>query len=653
MDLAASVTALPGVGGVMESHLQKLGITSIFDLLYHLPFRYEDRSLISTIDRLQPGEEVTIKATLESIKNAYTQKGKAMQVAMVRDATKSIQVVWFNQIYLLRALKIGAHYSFFGKVDWFGKKLSLVSPDFELLDQQSSLHTGRIVPVYPETAGISSKWLRSKVNYLLNRVDLPPELASKSDLENVHFPVKLEDVAPAKKRLAFDELFLLQLKSLSHKQKWAQIKLAHKLQATSHKIQEFITSWPFEPTNSQMQAIDEIVLDLQKDTPMNRLLEGDVGSGKTIVAATAIYTAHLNGYKSLLMAPTQILANQHFETLAKLLAPFKIQVGLVTGAKKTFDQQTHVVVGTQALLSSNFDSAKVAVIIIDEQHKFGVAQRELIGEKGIAPHILTMTATPIPRTVALAMYGELDLSALTEMPVGRKPVKTWVVEENKRQAAYVWIKDQISKFKTQIFVVCPLIEESESMVSVKAVKAEFEKLQHIFPELKLGLLHGKLKAKEKDEVLTKFRDRKIDILVSTPVVEVGIDIPNASIMVIEAANRFGLAQLHQLRGRVGRGNQQSYCLLFSSETDSLRLKAMETHSSGIELAEIDMQLRGPGDVFGVSQHGLPSFKIATYADLDLMQEAKSAAESILPSLPKLPHLRMLVEKDKIAFVSPN
>ncbi len=652
MDLTENVEALSGIGSIMAQKLERLEIKSLFDLLYHLPFRYEDRSLVSSIDRVQPGEEVTIVATLDNIKNSFTQKGKAMQVATIHDSTKSLQVVWFNQIYLAKVLKVGQVYSFFGKVDWFGKKLTLVSPEHESLDHVSSIHTGRIIPIYPETEGISSKWLRAKIHALLENFDGVEELASKSVLQTVHFPTNLDQVKEAKRRLAFDELFLLQLKSLNYKQQWKQIKLAHALNFDQQKMQTFIASWGFEPTSSQSQAITEVLSDLAKPKPMNRLLEGDVGSGKTVVAASAVYAAFLGGYNSLVLAPTQILANQHFATLKKLLEPFGLKIGLVTGAKKDFDASSNVVVGTQALLSTNFDLENIAVIIIDEQHKFGVAQRAIATSKGVSPHVLTMTATPIPRTIALAMYGDLDLSALTDMPIGRKPVKTWVVPENKRESAYKWIAEQISDLKSQVFVVCPLIDESESMQDVKAVSVEFEKLQKIFSQFKVGLLHGRLKPKQKDEVLKDFRDRKIDILVATPVVEVGIDIPNATIMLIEAAERFGLAQLHQLRGRVGRNSTQAYCLLFS-DSDSPRLKAMEEHNSGLALAEIDMKLRGPGDIFGTSQHGLASFKIATYTDLDLMQEAKTAAERVLPTLAKLPHLRSIVEKDKIRLVQPN
>jgi len=513
---------------------------------------------------------------------------------------------------------------------------------------------GRLVPIYPETAGVSSKWLRHKINNLLREVghDFLPEnfnLANwKLSLQTIHFPESLESIENARRRLAFDELFLLQLQALRHKQQWRRIKLAHRLTVNMPQVDAFLKSLPFQLTAAQYKALHEILADLDQAQPMNRLLEGDVGSGKTIVAAAAIYASHLNRLKSLVMAPTQLLAQQHFETLQRFLTPFKIQVGLVTGKTKKYDQNSQVVVGTQALISKKFNLQDVALVVIDEQHRFGVSQRTLAASMHQAPHVLTMTATPIPRTIALSLYGDLDLSLLDESPPGRMPVKTWVVPETKRQAAYDWIKKQ----NTQVLIICPLIEESETLQSIKAATTEFERLKTIFTGQKLGLLHGRMKVQEKNAVLDEFRDQKLDILVATPVVEVGIDIPNANIMIIEAADRFGLAQLHQLRGRVGRSQQQSYCLLFS-EQDISRVKALEKYHSGIKLAEIDMQIRGPGNVFGLAQHGRGAFKIATYADLALLNQAKNVAQTILPQLPQLPLLLHLLEKDKIATVSPN
>jgi len=643
MDLALSVTTLPGIGTVMAKKLEKLGIKSVFDLLYHIPFRYEDRSQISPISRVQPGETVTVKGIIDGIKNEFTKGHKFIQKAIISDNSGTIDVAWFNQAYLTRTIKTGESVSLHGKVDFFGPKKTLVSPEYEIGDKL--IHMGRIVPVYPETAGVSSKWLRAKIFPILNTLNdySPFDIQA---LKHIHFPESLDQTELARRRLAHDELLLLQLSALIHRQSWQKTKLSHIFSVPYPQIRQFIANLPFTLTPSQNKTVDEILTDLSTPNPMNRLLEGDVGSGKTVVAAIAAYAAHLNKFQTLILAPTQILAHQHFNTLTTLFTPFNINVDLITSNLKTVKSTSHIIVGTHALLNKQFKSA--GLIIIDEQHRFGVAQRALAAAKGESPHILTMTATPIPRTIALTLYGDLDLSVLTDPPSGRIPVKTWVVPEHKRSAAYEWIKSQ----NTQSFIVCPFIEESETLKTVKAATAEFNKLKSVFSSFKLGLLHGKLKAGEKEDVVKKFRAGELDILVSTPVVEVGIDIPAASIMVIEAAERFGLAQLHQLRGRVGRSDQQSYCLLFSN-SDTDRLKAMETHHSGLELAEIDLKLRGPGNIYGTTQHGLPQFKVASYQDFDLIAEVKSEAAKILPELEKYPLLRSLLQEAKMQEVQPN
>jgi ATP-dependent DNA helicase RecG len=382
---------------------------------------------------------------------------------------------------------------------------------------------------------------------------------------------------------------------------------------------------------------------------MNRLLEGDVGSGKTVVAAAGIFASFLNGYQSLIMAPTQILANQHYQTLKKLFDKFNLRISLITSDSKKIELgRSDVFVGTHALIHSKIDFDKVAFVVIDEQHRFGVEQREHLIKKTGTPHILTMTATPIPRTIALTTYGDLDLSVLTEMPKGRTKVTTWVVPETKRKGAYEWVNKQIIDGKCQMFVVCPLIEQStvETMADIKNVTTEFEKLKSVFSKLKLGLLHGRLKPGEKEEVLKSFRDGKIDILVATPVVEVGIDIPNATIMVIEAAERFGLAQLHQLRGRVGRSDKKSYCLLFSNIKYSRRLRAMEKTHSGFELAELDLEIRGPGEIFGTAQSGFPELKVASWNNYELIKEAKDVALDVIKNPKKYP---LLVSKTQVSL----
>ncbi len=658
MDLTASVTALPGVGSNTADKLSVLGINTLFDLLYHLPFRYEDRSVISRIGELQPGETVTVIAVLETIKNVFTRRGKILQQAEISDSTGKMQAIWFNQTYLIKNLIPGQMYAWYGKVDVFNRKKCLIVPDIESIDHDN-IHTGRIVPIYPETAGITSKWLRTKIKSILDTLDIQEYLPAdyglplwKNCLDQVHFPNSLELVEPSRKRLAIDELLLLQLAALKHKQDWQSTQLAHQLNIDAARVAKFINALPFSLTQSQHQIINQLLIDLSQNQPMNRLLEGDVGSGKTVVAALATYLAAANGFQSIVLAPTQILANQHFHTFSKFLSPFGINIGLVTGATKKFDKQTQVYVGTHALLSKQFSLKNVALVIIDEQHRFGVAQRSLAVSSGQSPHVLTMTATPIPRTIALTLYGDLDLSILSDMPPGRLPVKTWLVPESKRDSSYKWINEQLRNGHSQCFWICPFIEESETMKSVRAVTVEYENLKVIFKDFSIGLLHGRMKPKEKDLILEEFRNGKYQILVSTPVIEVGVDIPAASIMVIEAANRFGLAQLHQLRGRVGRSSQQSYCLLFA-DTDTARLRSMENHHSGLELAEIDLRLRGPGDVYGLAQHGTPGFKIAKFTDIELINTARELAQKTLLRLPELPLLLSLLEKDKIGLIQPN
>jgi ATP-dependent DNA helicase RecG len=664
MDLTSPVIIIPGVGTALQNKLSKLGVNSVFDLLYHLPARYEDRRLISPVGKLQPGETATAIGTLIALKNEFSHKGRFMQVGKIEDVSGSITVIWFNQSYLTRALKIGTKIALWGKIDFYKNTVAFISPDYEIPGVGELLHMGRIVPVYPETAGISSKWLRTKIYRLLGDLqpaEILPEsfglMEWKKALQTIHFPENLDSVPVAKNRLAFDELFLLQLASLIRKQVWHDTRLSHPLKVDQEKVMNFIGSLPFTLTPAQNQAIKEILTDLNRTSPMNRLLEGDVGSGKTVVAAVAALVAYLNGFRTIILAPTQILANQHYQTFSSLFKPLGLEIGLITGSKKISSKQyavSSIIIGTHAVLAPGLEFKDVGLVIIDEQHRFGVSQRSQAAKLGESPHILTMTATPIPRTIALTMYGDLDVSVLDTKPLGRLRIKTWVVPAYKREASYKWINDQITKYASQAFWVCPLINDSETLTSVKAVTAEYENLKKIFPNFRLGLLHGRLKSKEKDEVMAKFRNGDYQILVATPVVEVGLDIPNATLMVIEGAERFGLAQLHQFRGRVGRNNIQSYCLLFTSEDSGMeRLKALETFDSGLDLAETDLKLRGPGEIYGTAQHGFPEFKVATYSDLSLIETARKAAVAVLPRLETYPLLRRLVKEDKIHIIEPN
>jgi len=688
------VSRLPMVGPIYAKRLEKLGITTIEDLLFHFPFRYDDFSIISPIGHVQAGEIVTVQGVVEKITNSYTKSGKKIQKAEISDSSGKIEAIWFNQPYLAKTIKTGDKYNFSGKVDWFGHLKVFVSPEFEIvkllpqnfqLSSLANIHTGRLVPVYNETYGISSKWLRSRIKMALEDLGekteefLPEEILKKEDLIaekealwQIHFPKNKEMAEKAKNRLAFDELFLIQLSGLSRKKEWQEKVLGKPFFVDQKKLLQFTGSLPFFLTNAQKKSLREILTDLEKPIPMNRLLQGDVGSGKTVVAAAAAYVAFLNGQQTLFMAPTEILANQHYATLKTLLTPLGVCVELVTGSHKEISNfkflpagrqgqilNSKVVVGTHALLYQDFASKNIGLVIVDEQHRFGVEQRLLLSQKGLNPHFLTMTATPIPRTIALTLFGDLDLSVIDEMPEGRLKVKTWVVPKEKRDKAYKWIKERIKDTPEQTFIICPLIEESETLSTVRAATKEFETLSKvIFPDLRLGLLHGRINSKEKEEVLGKFKKGELDVLVATPVVEVGIDISNATIMVIEAADRFGLAQLHQLRGRVGRSNLQSYCFLFTENETPLvveRLKALEKTNIGMELSEIDLKLRGPGEIYGTRQHGLPDLKVASFSNLELIQKTREYAQTIIDSHSSLiktnSPLKILLQKYKIEAVN--
>ncbi len=651
MKLISSVGSLPFVGPQYKHKLEKLAIFSIQDLLFHIPSKYFDFRLTTEIAKVQPGVTLTIKGYISDVKNVYTKRGKNFQTLKVTDATGSITVVFFNQPFIVKTLIEGEEYSFSGKADFFSRKIALISPQFER-SGLVTLHTGRLVPQYPETAGITSKWLRARIKDALARLDpdeyeeyLPGSIVEKHKLmsfmkaiERIHFPRDEKEAQVAKDRLAFEELLLLHLRSFQRKKEWLNLTPASILKPKKEELANFIVKLPFELTPSQKKVISEITQDLAKDKPMNRLLEGDVGSGKTVVAAVGAYAAFLSEKQTVVMAPTQILAQQHFKTLSELLEPFKIRLSVVTAQGEVKDPgRTDIFIGTHALLHKKVPFDNVAFVVIDEQHRFGVEQRTHLIEKttqaAVAPHVLTMTATPIPRTIALTLYGDLDLSVLTDMPKGRKPITTWLVPKYKRLNGFRWIDSQIEKENVQVFIIYPLIDESEyeSMKEVKAATVEFEKLVKLFPKRKVGLLHGRQKAKEKDQILSDFKEKKFDILVSTPVVEVGIDIPNATIMVIEAAERFGLAQLHQLRGRVGRSEKKSYCLLLTESetmTTQTRLSAMQTIHSGFELAELDLKLRGPGEVYGLRQHGFSELKIASWQDSKLIMTTRKIAEEI-------------------------
>lgn len=669
--LKSSIRSEGGIYKRYASFLEKLGINKFEDFLFHVPFRYDDYSIISDIARLQPGEVVTIHGKVLAIQNQYTRNRFTIQKAKVQDETGAVDLVWFNQPYLTRAISEGDSIAVSGKVEGIPGKIQIKNPDYEI-GETDFIHTGRLVPIYNETRGLSSKWIRRQVWKIINENEedlndyIPEIILSKNSLSNlkdalykIHFPKNLEEVENARKRLSFDEFFLMQLAANSRKKEWKKRLKASKLETKKHlkAVEKLKKSLPFRLTNAQENAINEIFKDLSSDKPMNRLLEGDVGSGKTVVAAISMYLAYLNGFQSVIMAPTEILAGQHYKTISEILKLTKVKIALATGSKKENLDDFDILVGTHAVIQKKIKYKNLGLVIIDEQQRFGVEQRAILRDKGNNPHLLTMTATPIPRTIALTMYGDLDLSVLDELPKGRREIKTWIVPNIKRASAYEWIKKQIDENKSQVFIVCPFIEESETMQGVKAAKKEFETLQNkIFKDYKLNLLHGKIKAREKDEILSDFKNQKFDILVATPVVEVGIDIPNADIIIIETSERFGLSQLHQLRGRVGRNDRQAYCLLFTDSENpetNQRLKAMEQTNIGAELAELDLKIRGAGEIYGTNQSGRGFLKIAKFSDVELIQQTKREAEQIIEQINDFPELKNKIEEINVKLVSPD
>ncbi|MDD3862070.1 MAG: ATP-dependent DNA helicase RecG, partial [Candidatus Gracilibacteria bacterium] len=613
----------------------------------------------------------TIKGKLTSLFNISTKFGKKITRGLFQDESGSIEVVWFNQPHLVKMLPRNKDIILSGKARFALGKISLQNPSYEIVKQyEEQIHSGRIVPVYHETEGISSKWIREKLKPLIDdwttlfEEYMPQEIIKEESLldyptaiKTAHFPENEKELEKAKARLAFDELFLLQLKALQKKWHWKNISHQEKksMETKETKIKECISKLPFKLTEAQKRVIKEILEDLKNPYPMTRLIQGDVGSGKTIVATIAALNTIKNNYQVAIMAPTEILAKQHYKTFIKTLGQFGLNIQFIAGStpNKQKDEvirqmktgTVDIVIGTHALIQKGVTFKNLGLAIIDEQHRFGVKQREILKNQG-SPHLLSMTATPIPRTLAMTIYGDQDLSIIDEMPAGRQQIITRVVPENKRIDAYRWIEDQVKKGR-QSFVICPLIDESD-VLEVKSVIKEFEFLsEHIFPDLNLGLLHGKLKQEDKDKTMEDFKNNIIHVLVSTSVIEVGIDIPNATIMLIEGSERFGLSQLHQFRGRVGRGEHQSYCFLFtgtSSEESQTRLKSMEKHNSGFKLAEIDLQLRGPGEIYGVRQSGIPDLKMASLTDFETIEKARKAASKIIDKDPLLKNYDLLAAK---------
>ena len=662
------IEEIPKINRKIIPALKRLGIKTIRDFLFHFPSRYENFSEIKKIADAVVNEIIIIQGQVQHISTIRTARRRMfITEAKIADESGVIKALWFNQPFLARTLKAGQIFNLSGKVTLGPRGIYLQNPGYERIsgdETQFTLHTGRLVPIYPETNGITSRWLRFLVKSFMelrkNVSDfLPSETRErlliphlKDALLDIHFPKSIEAAERAQKRFAFENMLLIQLRALKERSRLKN-HLAPAINLDLNLIKKFVATLPYNLTNAQRRALWEILQDISRPRPMNRLLEGDVGSGKTVVAAGAALATVRAGFTTVFMAPTEILARQHFDTLQKTLAPFKISIGLLTGSEKNTLNSCKVFVGTHALIQNSVKFENLGLVIIDEQHRFGVNQRAMLlrnpentnssfSGRNLIPHFLSMTATPIPRTLALAIYGDLDISILDEMPKARKPVVTKIVEQEKRMEAYQYIREEVKKGR-QVFVVCPRIEaegyrQKLLNVEVKAVKEEFKKLAEIiFPDLRVAMLHGKMKSKEKEEVMEKFKNQEYDILVSTSVIEVGVDVPNATIMIIEGAERFGLAQLHQFRGRVGRGAEQSYCFLFPTEEGMVtrRLRVMTEAKNGFELAEKDLKIRGPGDIFGERQWGIPNTTLAAFTDAKLFYEVRQEARELIKKSPDL------------------
>ena len=680
LELSTPVSVISRVGKNIASRLKRLGIETVYDLIFYYPFRWEDLSKIYKIADLRAGELVTIKGQLQIIKSRRSPvKKKLLTEGLVADPTGSIKVIWFNQPFLTKVLNPGDELYLSGKVAFDRYTLQLVNPVYEKAKKQETTHTARLVPIYPLTENLTQKQIRFLIKESLPAVSLvadflPAVIIEDFDLidlstalKQIHFPRNQKSLAQAVKRLKFNELFLFQLQVLMSKIEHDSSR-AELIKFYEVQTKEFVDQLPFKLTNDQRRAGWAIISDLQKTKPMNRLLEGEVGSGKTVVAVIALLNVFLNNQQSVLMAPTEILAAQHYKNISNLFRGVDLKIALLTRSQALINGQAstkkrilnqiksgaiQVVIGTHALIQEKIEFNNLALAIIDEQHRFGVSQRRLLKEKSgnpqTVPHLLSMTATPIPRSLALALYGDLDLSVIRELPKERKKIVTKVVEPSGRLAVYQFIREQIQAGR-QAFVICPLIDPSDKL-GVKAVTQEYDRLKKdIFPDLEIGMLHGKLKPAVKEEIMADFLARKSDILVATSVVEVGVDVANASIMLIEGAERFGLAQLHQFRGRVGRSLHQSYCFLFTeneNEKTKARLQALVTAKDGFELAEYDLKFRGPGEIYGIRQSGWLDFRIAQLTDYQIIGETKKAAEIVIsssPDLKKYPALRQKTEQ---------
>ena len=677
LSLNDSIRYIKGVGPSREKLFNNLNIYTIKDLLFHFPRDYEDRTEKKKIFELMDGEKTSFCATISGKVTVARPRGNMVMIkANAVDETGSVSLVWFNATYVKNILKTGATYTFYGQIKRTANRIEVVNPIF---DDKGNKNTGKILGVYPSTNGLSQTAIRTAIENIIDEGNgkteeyMPESIRLNNDLEeinsalySIHFPTGKEDYIKARRRLVFDELLLLELGLMQLKNSNNSSKKGIKFNICD-EVTEFIDNLSFKLTNAQSRVIKDIFSDMNSDKAMNRLLQGDVGSGKTIVAAISIFNAVKNGYQAVMMAPTGILAEQHFNEFTRLFGKYDISVELLSGSltakqKKTIKEkiengEVDIVVGTHALLEDDVVFNKLGLIVTDEQHRFGVNQRSKLAQKGQNPDVLIMTATPIPRTLALILYGDLDISVIDELPPNRKVIETFLIGETLEERLNGFIKKEIDEGR-QAYVVCPLIEEQEESlddeeeVKLKNVAEVYECYKKIFPNYNIEILHGKMRPKDKDEIMLRFKNGEVDILISTTVIEVGVNVPNATLMIIENAERFGLAALHQLRGRVGRGSEKSYCILKCyklSKNTKERMEIMTKTNDGFKIAEKDLELRGPGEFFGVRQHGIPEFKIANiFADKMILEESNRVAKEIIKEASK-PEFEPLFEKVEEKF----
>ena len=656
LSLNEPITSLKGIGENQSKKYSKLNIYTVRDLLFHIPFRYRDTSEILTIEDFKYLEEGTFLAQIVETRNIYTRTGKILtKVKVVDQAGTTLDISFFNQSYLTKTFKKGQWYIFDGKVSYKGKIKNIYNPKYEKYagDISQQRHLGKIIGIYHETEGLSSRAIRNNIIPLEKEIKnliqdpLPYNIIEQENLlplsesiKEIHFPKSKDTLLKARERLQFDEMLKIAIQIEKDKKEKRKYKSTPIIEDNS-LTKDFLKSLPFELTSDQHKSIKEILKDISKTKPMNRLLNGDVGSGKTVVAALAVLQCIRNNFSAILLAPTTVLANQHFDTFNKLLSPFDVDVQIWTSARKGKPRShSSLIIGTHAVLYKSDTPENLNLVVVDEQHRFGVEQREKLLKTGkTKPHYLTMTATPIPRSLTEVVFGSTDVSIIKEKPKMQKEVITKYVPYYKREDCFKWVNERIknSNFKQQAFIVYPLIEESYTL-DAKAVLTEFQNLKNIyFKDINIELMHGKLKEKEKADILERFRNKEINVLVSTSVIEVGIDMPDATIMIIEDAHKFGLAQLHQLRGRVGRGEMESYCFVIAGQNQEKdpevvnRLKYFALHSSGFDVAEYDLQRRGPGEVYGLKQSGIPQFKIASLTDIDMFKRTKNTAKELVKS----------------------